>query len=232
METDSRTLAIDIGGSGLKIMVLDPEGNPLTDRIRKPTPDEPLPGPVIDILHRMAKGVGEFDRVSVGFPGVVVDGEVRTAVNLHEDWIGVNIARELEDRTGKPTRAANDADIQGLGVIEGKAVELVLTLGTGMGSALFVGGRLVPNLELGHHPFRKNKTYEDVIGDAALKKGGEDKWNKRVSEAIRVLDHIFNYRMLYIGGGNAKRIDFQLPANVQTVPNVAGLLGGIALWQQ
>ncbi len=229
---DSRTLAIDIGGSGLKIMILDPEGQPLTDRIRKPTPEEPLPGAVIDILHGMAKDVGEFDRISVGFPGVVVEGEVRSAVNLHEDWVGVNIAQELEERTGKPTRAANDADIQGLGVIEGQGVELVLTLGTGMGSGLFVGGHLVPNLELGHHPFRKSKTYEDVLGAAALKKHGEDKWNKRLNDAIRVLDHIFNYRMLYLGGGNAKKIDFQLPGNVQRVPNVAGLLGGIALWQQ
>lgn len=232
METDSRTLAIDIGGSGLKIMILDPDGRPLTDRIRKPTPEVPLPDAVIDILHRMTKDVGEFDRVSVGFPGVVVEGEVRTAVNLHEDWVGVNIAQELEERTGKPTRAANDADIQGLGVIEGKGVELVLTLGTGMGSALFAGGRLVPNLELGHHPFHKSKTYEDVLGAAALKEKGEDKWNKRLSEAIRVLEHIFNYRVLYLGGGNARKIDFQLPANVHTVPNVAGLLGGIALWRQ
>ena len=127
-------------------------------------------------------------------------------------------------------RVANDADVQGLGVVEGRGVELVLTLGTGLGSALFINGHLVPNLELGHHPFRKKKTYEECLGAVALDKYGKKKWHKRLAQAIETLDHLFSYRMLYLGGGNAKKIEVDLPANVQTVRNIMGLLGGIKLW--
>ncbi len=226
-----RTLSIDIGGSGCKAFVLDTAGEPVTERIRIKTPDNPVPKVVIDILKDLADRSGEFDRVSCGFPGVVMDGEIRTAVNLHPDWVGVNLAKELERITGKSARVANDADIQGLAVIEGKGVEMVLTLGTGMGASLFSNGHLVPNLELGHHPFRKDKTYEECLGEAAMKEKGLPKWNKRLQEAIALLDRIFNYRKLYLGGGNAKKIDFELPANVEVVPNLAGLLGGIHLWR-
>lgn len=184
------------------------------------------------VLEELARMQGDFERISVGFPGVVIDGEIRTAVNLHPDWVGFNLAEALEKRTGRPARVANDADIQGLGVVEGVGVEMVLTLGTGMGSSLFVNGQLVPNLELGHHPFRKDKTYEELVGQAALKELGRKKWNRRLAEAIDVLDRIFNYHTLYLGGGNAKKIEFELPAKVKQVPNVTGLLGGIALWRQ
>jgi len=212
--------------------VLDAAGNPVTERVRIKTPEIPTPGVVMKVLRKLAEKSGEFERISVGFPGVVVDGEIRTAVNLHPDWVGVNLAEELEKLTGRPARVANDADIQGLAVVEGTGVEMVLTLGTGMGSALFVDGRLVPNLELGHHPFRKGQTYEECLGEAAMKKKGFNRWRRRLREAIGLLDRIFNYRMLYLGGGNAKKIDFDLPPKVKIVPNVAGLLGGITLWRQ
>lgn len=226
-----RTLAIDIGGSGIKMFVLDEEGNPLTERVRVATPKKPTHAAVMKELEKMMAKQGKFDRISVGFPGVVVDGEVHTAVNLHPDWVGFNLARALEKSASRPARVANDADVQGLGVIEGKGVELVLTLGTGMGSALFLNGHLVPNLELGHHPFHKNKSYEDCVGDAALKDVGKKRWNRRVKKAVDTLEAAFNYRTLYLGGGNAKKIEFDLPANAKIVPNVAGLLGGIALWR-
>lgn len=227
-----RTLAVDIGGSGVKSLILDPTGEPITERLRRDTPDEPTPEAVVDQIVEMAREHGDFERVSTGFPGVVVEGEIRTAVNLHPSWIGCNLEQRLEERLERPARVANDADVQGLGVIEGRGVELVLTLGTGIGSALFIDGMLVPNLELGHHPFSKKKTYEERLGAEAFKSKGSDQWNKRLAEAIALLDRIFNYRMLYLGGGNAKKIEFELPDNVQTVKNVAGLLGGIALWNR
>lgn len=229
--SETRTLAVDIGGSGVKCLVLNAEGEMITERLRRETPDKPTPEPVLEQILEMAGQLGEFERISVGFPGVVVDGEVRTAVNLHDDWVGFNLAQALEERTGRPTRVANDADVQGLGVIEGKGVELVLTLGTGIGSGLFVNGHLVPNLELGHHPFQKDKTYEERLGLEALREKGKSKWNERLQEAIAILDEIFNYRMLYLGGGNAKKIEFDLPPNVRRVANIHGLLGGIALWR-
>ncbi len=228
---DARTLSIDIGGSGCKAFILDRKGNPVTERVRIKTPDKPTPPLVLDVLKELAEQSGEIDRISCGFPGVVVDGEIRTAVNLHPDWIGVNLANELEELTGKPARVANDADIQGLAVIEGRGLEMVLTLGTGMGSALFINGHLVPNLELGHHPFKDGKTYEQILGEANMNEIGKKEWRKELLEAGDLLNRIFNYRMLYLGGGNSKKIKVDLPDNVRVVPNLAGLLGGIALWR-
>ncbi|NER52443.1 MAG: ROK family protein [Symploca sp. SIO1A3] len=227
-----RTLTVDIGGSGVKAMILDQAGNPLTERSRVETPQPPKPDAIIEAITHLATEQGEFERVSVGFPGVVTNGVTKTAVNLDPDWIGLDLATKLSERLGKPVRVANDADIQGYGAISGKGVELVITLGTGFGSALFVEGKLVPNLEAGHHPFRKKDTYEEQLGRAALEKVGKKKWNSRVKKAIASLEHLFNYNCLYIGGGEAKKINFELPPNVKIVPNVNGLLGGIALWKE
>ncbi len=226
-----RTLTVDIGGSGIKVIVLDEAGNTLTQRSRTETPQPPKPDTVIDAIALLAAGQGEFGRVSVGFPGVVRDGITETAANLDPDWIGFNLAANLSERLGKPVLVANDADVQGLAAISGKGVELVITLGTGFGSALFLDGKLVPNLEMGHHEFRKGETYEQQLGRAALLKAGEKKWNNRLEKAIASLASLFNYDNLYIGGGEAKRISIQLPPNVKIVPNINGLLGGIALWR-
>lgn len=226
-----RTLTVDIGGSGVKAMILDDLGKPLTTRSRVATPDPATPQAVLEVIAGLAKAKGPFDRVSVGFPGVVRNGVTVTAPNLDQTWQGYRLAAALTRLLRKPVRVANDADVQGFGAIAGRGVEVVMTLGTGMGSALFVDGRLVPNLELAHHPFRKGMTYEEQLGNAALKKAGKDKWNSRLGRAVQALDALFNYDVLYIGGGNSKHIAIPLPANVKIVPNVAGLLGGIALWK-
>ncbi len=225
-----RTLAVDIGGSGIKAMLLDIVGNPLSDRQRLKTPQPAKPEEVIDTILTLAAKQQEFARVSVGFPGVVQNGVIKTAVNLHKDWLHYDLATSLTQLLSKPVKVANDADIQGFGAISGKGVELVLTLGTGFGSALFVEGKLVPNLEMGHHPFRKKETYEEQLGRAALEKEGKKKWNERLEKAIANLDHLFNYDALYIGGGEAKNINFEIPPNAQIIPNINGLLGGIKLW--
>lgn len=230
-EFSARTLAIDIGGSGIKVMVLNDRGEPLTERDRLETPQPATTEAILDVVLKLAKDK-PFDRVSVGFPGVVRSGCIYTAANLHPSWIGFDLGTTLSTQLGKPVRVANDADLQGLGVVEGKGVELVITLGTGVGSALFIDGRLVPNLELGHHPFRKGETYEEQLGRTALDQNGKEKWNSRLEKAIATVSALFNYDTLYIGGGNAKKVELTLPANVKLVPNIAGLLGGIALWRQ
>jgi polyphosphate glucokinase len=226
-----RTLTVDIGGSGVKVMVLDEAGNALTERSRVETPQPPKPDAVINAIAQLASGQGEFHRVSVGFPGVVRGGVTETAVNLDPDWIGFGLAAVLSQRLDKPVRVINDADMQGLAAISGEGVELVITLGTGFGSALFLDGKLVPNLEMGHHEFRKGETYEQQLGRAALEKAGQKKWNSRLEKAIASLEHLFNYDYLYIGGGETKKLTIQLPPNVKIVPNISGLLGGIALWR-
>jgi len=228
---DIRTLAVDIGGSGIKAIVLDTSGNPQTERSRVETPQPALTQPVISAISSLAAAQGEFDRVSVGFPGVVRRGVTETAVNLDPEWIGFDLGSALVQSLAKPVRVANDADMQGLGATSGKGVELVITLGTGFGSALFLEGKLVPNLELGHHPFRKGETYEEQLGRRALDEVGSKKWNLRLEKAITSIQHLFNCDRLYIGGGEAKKVTLDLPSNVKIIPNLSGLLGGIALWQ-
>jgi polyphosphate glucokinase len=226
----TRTLAIDIGGTGLKALVLGPDGHALTERARVDTPRPATPKAVLDALWSLVEPLGEFDRISVGFPGVVVEGVTKTAPNLHDEWQGFELGKALADGTRRPVRVLNDAGVQGYGVIEGKGVEMVLTLGTGLGCALYHDGKYVPNLELAHHPFGDGKTYEEYVGARALKKVGKKKWNKRVARVVAQVLPIWNPRRLYLGGGNAKHVRVDLPGNVEITPNIAGLLGGIALW--
>ena len=227
-----RTLAIDIGGTGLKAIVLDPKGKALTERVRVETPRPATPKSVLAALVKIVRTLPvPYDRISVGFPGVVEAGTTKSAPNLHATWAGFALSRELEKRLGKPARALNDAGVQGFGVIEGRGVEMVLTLGTGMGCALYVDGRYVPNLELAHHPFRDGKTYEQYVGGPALEKVGKKKWNKRVAKILEQIYPIWNPRKIYLGGGNAKHLKAKFPKHVKVTENIAGLLGGIALWR-
>jgi polyphosphate glucokinase len=229
----SRTLAIDVGGSGLKASVIDEKGRLLTERVRVDTPVGSPPRDIVAALVQLVGPLGGYDRISVGFPGVVRRGRVLTAPNLgHEGWKGFDLAGALGRALGKPVRVANDADVQGLAVVGGKGVEMVITLGTGFGTGLYLDGRLAPHLELSHHPFRKGETYDEHLGNAARKRIGKRKWNKRVRRAIRTLRALTSFDHLYIGGGNAKKIDFELDPDVTVVSNDAGIKGGVALWRE
>lgn len=228
--TGPRTLAVDIGGTGTKIEILDAAGKPVSERIRVPTPKPATPRALIRVIRKLAEAAGEFDRVSVGFPGVVKNGRIYTAPNLDKGWNNLMLDKLLARKLGKPVRVANDADIQGLGSVTGRGIELVITLGTGFGSVIFSDGHRI-HLELGHAPFHKGKTYEEELGIRALKKKGKRKWNKLLREAIDDLAITFDYDRLYIGGGNTRYIKFELPKNVKLVSNLQGLLGGIKLWE-
>jgi polyphosphate glucokinase len=223
------TMAIDIGGSGLKAMLLSATGDPVSERERIPTPAIPTPKLVLNALDKLREALPAFDRVSVGFPGVVKRGTTFSAFNLHPAWANFPLQEELEKRWKKPARVANDSAVQGFGAIKGEGVEMVITLGTGMGNSIFTSGRLCPGLELGHHPWKKF-TYEDYIGRRGLDKYGKKRWNKYVQEMIAQTSNTFNWDHLYLGGGNTKKIDFVLPEHVTIVPNETGLLGGVALW--
>ncbi|MBX3258458.1 MAG: ROK family protein [Labilithrix sp.] len=225
------TLAIDVGGAGIKALLLDPHGEPLTERARVPTPRPATPARVVEAILDLVRPLGDFDRVSVGFPGVVVGDTIRTAPNLDGRWKGFPLARVLSLKLGRPVRALNDAGVQGYGVIEGRGTEMVLTFGTGMGTALYSDGHYVPNLELAHHPFRGKKTYEQYVGGRALEKIGKERWNRRVKQVIDQIDPVWNPRRIYLGGGNSRHLRLDLPRHVSVTENVAGLLGGIALWR-
>ena len=221
-EEPGRTLVVDVGGTGIKATLVNDLGRPVGHRIRRETPPSGMPGEVLDVIVSLAKHFETFDRVAIGFPGVLIDGIVKQAPNLAPEWQDFNIVQVLQARLRKPVRAANDADVQGFGAISGTGVELVMTLGTGVGTSLFVDGRLVPNLEIG-----KNK-----LRNESLQKVGKKRWNKRVAKFVRKLDRMFHFSKLYIGGGNSREVDVGLlPANVTIVSNMNGLIGGIALWR-
>lgn len=226
------TLCVDVGGTGLKAIVLDAKGAPVSERLRVATPRPATPEALLrGIAELIAPLPASYDRVSVGFPGVVQDHVVMTAPNLDGDWAGVRLGHELEQLTERPVRVLNDAGVQGFGVIEGKGVEMVLTFGTGMGTALYLDGRYVPNLELAHHPLRKGKTYEETVDNATLEKIGKKRWRERVHAIVEQVLPIWNPRKLYLGGGNARLLKKEhFPENVTITENIAGLLGGIALW--
>ena len=226
-------LSIDIGASFIKATVLSHEGELLQNYNRIKTPDPATPQKILRaIQNSLVTNFQDYDSVSVGFPGFIKKGIVQTAPNLGTDlWKGVNLNKLLTDALNKPVRIANDADMQGLGVVSEKGLEMVITLGTGFGTALLLDGHLLPHLELAHHPITKNKTYDDYVGDNALKKTGVKKWNKRMKKVLDILKTVFNYDRLYIGGGNSGKLNFKLDENIKIITNKDGIKGGARLWQ-
>jgi polyphosphate glucokinase len=227
-----RTLCVDIGGTGIKAMVVSSLGKALSEPARVETPHPATPKAMTAALRTIVPDPRTYDRISVGFPGVVVGGVVRSSPNLDRSWAGFDLEGTIRKVTQKPTRVLNDAGVQGYGAIQGKGVEVCVTLGTGFGFSLFVDGQYVPNLELGHHPFHKGRTYEEALGKKALAREGRKKWNRMLGMAIEQLQRTFNYDALYLGGGNSKKVAIELPPEVKTVDNVAGLLGGVKLWER
>jgi polyphosphate glucokinase len=227
------TLAIDIGGSHLKAGLLDQDGAMVAGPNRVNTPVTPAPQIVVDALVALATPLGHFDRISIGFPGVVRQGQVLTAPNLGTPaWSHFPLAASLTDKLGKPARMLNDAEVQGLGVIAGKGLECVITLGTGMGFGLFQDGRPAPHLELSQHVIHKGKTYDQFIGAAALKDIGKARWNRRLRRVLASINTLVGFDTLHIGGGNAKFLDVELASNMRIVGNEAGITGGVRLWDK
>jgi polyphosphate glucokinase len=231
--SERRTLAIDIGGTGIKAALLDEAGTMLGERVRAETPAKPVPrDALLDAVVGLVRQLPGFDRVSVGFPGVVRDGKLVTAPNLGtEELAGFDLQGALEQSLGKPVRVLNDADVQGYGAVRGAGLEMVLTLGTGAGTALFRDGMLLPHLEFAHHPVHGDKTYDEYIGKAAFEKKGKKAWSKRVFRVVGILRTVVGFDHLYLGGGNARELVGELPRDVSIVPNSDGLTGGIALWR-
>lgn len=226
-----KILSIDIGGSHVKSSILDTNGKLLEEYKKLDTPSPATPDAILATIEALCKGQ-VFDKIAVGFPGYIRKGVVMTAPNLGTKlWKKVDLVSMLTSKFGKPARVINDADMLGLGVIDGQGLEMMITLGTGFGTALFMDGQLLPHLELAHHPIKKNKTYDKYIGNKALKKHGKKKWRKRMTMILEVLPTVFNYDILYIGGGNAKYIKAELDPNIIKVTNLDGIDGGAALWK-
>jgi len=226
-----KILSIDIGGSNVKAVLLDAAGQNLTEYEKLATPVPATPERVMVVIEQLAQRLNGFDKISAGFPGYVKDGVVHTAPNLGTDfWKQTNLAQMLAARLGKPAKVVNDADMQGLGIASGKGFEIVATLGTGFGTAFLKDGILLPHIEVGQHPVSKDRTCDQYIGDKAMIEAGEEKWNRRMRKVLDLLKSTFNYDHLYLGGGNAKKIKFQLDENVTMATNRDGIKGGARLW--
>jgi polyphosphate glucokinase len=244
------TLAFDVGGTGLKANVLGATGTFVADRVRVPTTYPMPPELMVEKLAGLAKKLPEADRISCGFPGMVRAGRVLSASHfvtkngpgspidpaLVKAWSRFDLAEELAKAVGKPCRVANDADVQGAAVVQGKGFEAVVTLGTGFGTAFFMDGGLMPHEEFAHVEFRKGETFNEQLGELTRKKIGDKRWNSRVRKAIAYLDAVTFFDHLYIGGGNGPRINRrdlgEILERITVVSNSAGILGGIKLWDE
>lgn len=241
---DVRTLAVDIGGSGFKAAILDPQGEMLTERVRVETPYPVAPEKFVAAVLDLTRDLGERHRVTVGFPGLVRNGRVRNIPSLSRAtydgdadplleaaWRGFDLVTALSDAFGVPTKVANDADVQGCAVVAGEGFEFVMTLGTGVGTAMFLDGRLLPHMDAGHAPFRKGDTFEEQLGNVARKHVGNERWGRRVVEAIVAYQRFLFFDTIHIGGGNAKHLDpADLPHRSRVIANTAGITGGVRLW--
>lgn len=241
-----KALGIDIGGSGIKGALVDTQkGEMITDRYRIPTPRPATPEAVIATVNKIVQHFDYQGPIGVGFPGIVVDGHILSAVNIHPDWEDFAGDEAISEATGSPVIIGNDADVAGFaemryGAGQGsKETTMLFTLGTGIGSSMFVKGHCVPNLELGHLylPGHK-KDVEIYTSDRARKKLDLSwkKWGKRLNEYFNHIEFLFSPQLIIIGGGVSKKHKKFLKyikVRAKVVPaklrNEAGIIGAAAV---
>jgi len=246
--TSVMTLAIDCGGLFIKGSVLDSAGTLHAQPVAVPTPYPLSPTHLIQTIDDISKGLPNFDRLTVGMPGMLRHGVVvhtphyinakgpRTRIEpeLEKQWKGFDIQRAFAEHFKKPAIVLNDAEVHGAGVINGSGLEVVITLGTGLGFSMFDGGKLAPHFEMSMAPVRRNTTYDTWIGETELRRLGDLFWSRRIRLMVEDLRKVFHWDRLYIGGGNSRRIRTEvlqvLGDDVVIVSNTAGILGGVKAW--
>jgi polyphosphate glucokinase len=215
-----------------------------TERVRVETPYPCPPDQLVETVVQLVGPLLGVHRVSVGFPGLVRHGHVIEVPSLsrreyggepdHEltdAWHGFDLAHALAQSFQLPTKVVNDADMQGCAVATGQGLEFVMTLGTGVGTALFNDGTLLPHLELSHGPFRDEMSFDIALGNAQRKAIGNERWAKRVRKAIIAFHDMLYFDHIYVGGGNAKHLSpADIGAKGAIVPNTSGLIGGVRVW--
>lgn len=234
-------LGIDVGASGIKGAVVDIRtGEFLTERIKYATPKPATPRAVASVIKKLAKAVDwqEGDLVGCGFPAVIVRGVAHSAANIDNAWIGRDAESYLSERTGFVMKVVNDADAAGMAEVEFGHVDkagcvLLLTIGTGIGSALFYNGMLIPNTELGHIPYRRSVA-EDYVSNRARKdrKLSISKWARELNEYLIHINRIITPDLIILGGGISKKFqeyEALLSPGVPVIPakqfNNAGIVG-------
>lgn len=239
-----KILGIDIGGSAVKGALVDTKkGELITERHRIETDHKLTPKEMAEVIKTIAEHFDWKGPIGVGFPGVIHGPVIRTSANLHADFCGCDAVKLFGEATGCPVSLVNDADAAGLAEIRfgaGSDVSgtvLMLTLGTGVGSALFHNGRLCPNMEMGHLPI-EGKSAEYFVSSAARKRRDLSwkKWGKELNEYLGTLEEILWPELIIIGGGVSSKSDKYfafLKTRAKLVPaaslNGAGIVGA-ALW--
>ena len=233
-------IGIDIGGTGIKAAAVDVQkGQLASDRVRLLTPDPATPEAVVATAAETIATLPGDGPVGVGLPAAIVDGQVMTAANLAKEWVGVGVRDAFSNALGRPVVVLNDADAAGLaemrfGAGQGESgVVMVLTLGTGIGSALFIDGELVPNTELGHIEMRGKDAEERAAASVRDRKGlSWKRWSRRLNEYLEMIDRLFWPDLIILGGGISKKPDKFMPfveVRPRVVPaqlaNQAGIVG-------
>ncbi|MDP9259917.1 MAG: ROK family protein [Actinomycetota bacterium] len=237
-------IGIDVGGTGIKAAVVETTtGEFTTARVRVETPHPAVPKTMIKATAGLVTDLPPGLHVGVGFPAVILGGVVKTAANIDPSWIGVDAEAALADALGRPLMVGNDADAAGLaemrfGAGRGQAgTVLMLTLGTGIGSALFRDGVLLPNTELGHLQLRGKDAERRAAASIKVSKHlSWHAWSKRLAEYVDAIDRLLWPDLVIIGGGISKEADkfiHELPSRVKCVPaalqNQAGIVGAAML---
>lgn len=213
-----KTLVIDVGGTNVKLLVT---GQKVPLKI--PSGPTMSAGKMVRLVKHAAAD-WEFDRVSMGYPGPVINGHpLREPRNLGRGWVGF----KFRNAFGRPTKIINDAAMQALGSYEGGRM-LFLGLGTGLGAAMIVDGVLEP-MELAHLAYRKGKTYEDYVGLAALRRLGKKKWRRSVAKIVKSLKDALEVDYVVLGGGNSKKLK-KLPPGARLGDNTRAFRGGFRMW--
>jgi len=241
----STILGIDIGGSGIKANLVDPATGELkAERFKLPTPNPSLPREVAEVVGKMVEHFEYRGSVGCTFPAIVKDGVTLSAANVHKSWIGCHAAELFASTTGQEVLVVNDADAAGVAEVafgaarDRNGVVVILTLGTGIGSAVFLDGRLLPNTEFGQLHFAGRESVEDWA--AASVKDTENltwtAWATRLNAFLGHLDQVLSPDLFVLGGGVSRKWDkwaHQLTVNVEVVPaalrNEAGIVGAAVL---
>jgi len=237
-------LGIDIGGSGIKGAIVDTtDGLVIGERFRIPTPSPATPLAVAGATRMLVEHFAWERPIGVGFPAVIRNGVSLTAANVDKAWIGTDVQALLRETCGRPAVVANDADVAGLAEMRlgagrgAQGVVLTVTLGTGIGTALFVDGKLVPNTELGHLELH-GQDAELLASDAARERDDLNwkRWAKRVDDYLHMLHRYFWPELIIVGGGVSKKHEKFLPrltVETRVVPaelrNHAGIVGAALL---
>ena len=233
-------LGIDIGASGIKGAPVDTRSGEMTaPRMRVPTPEGATPEAVSEVVGQLVSGFRWSGPVGCGFPAAVRQGRVLTAVNISDHWVGESVTTLFKEAVGRPVTVINDADAAGLaemrfGAGRGRAgLVMILTLGTGIGTSLFIDGRLVPNTELGQIEFRGSPAEKRAAAIVRQRQGlSWAKWARRLDDYMHRMEYYFWPDLMILGGGVSKKSEKFLPLlTLQTevvaaqMLNNAGIVG-------